>query len=415
MSASESKRDTVRRFVLLGTLYFAQGLPFGFFVQAVPILLRKAGYSLTAIGAAALLSLPWALKFVWAPVVDRYYSKRIGRRRTWILAMQLTATLVLTAIALAPGSDDLAVLMVAMAVLNLVAATQDIATDGLAVELLPPEERGFANGLQVASYRVGMVVGGGVLFGVYTSLGHHNMFGVMAALTALASVPVLLSREPPTVAHTTSPTTGASPADLVRGARHFLALPGVWPVLAMIALYKFGEASAQSLLPTFLHDAKISDGDIALIRGTVGFLAGMGGAIVGGILVTRLGRKRALIVFGFGQVFAVSGYAYLAFGSPALVELFVWAGVEHFASGMATAALFTSMMDWSRPVSSGTDYTVMASTVVIATGSAGLLGGVSADVLGYGWHFVLAASVCVIATLGVTRLFPREFPRTEGQ
>jgi PAT family beta-lactamase induction signal transducer AmpG len=399
---AEMKRDTVRRFVLLGTLYFAQGLPFGFFVQAVPILLRKQGYSLTAIGGAALLTLPWALKFVWAPVVDRYYSKRIGRRRTWILAMQLAATLVLGAIALVPGSDDLAVLMVAMAVLNLVAATQDIATDGLAVELLPPEERGFANGLQVASYRVGMVVGGGVLFGVYVSLGHHNMFGVMAALTALASVPVLLAREPDTVT-----VVRRSPS---RTARHFLSLPGVWPVLAMIALYKFGEASAQSLLPTFLHDAKVSDEDIALIRGTVGFLAGMGGALVGGTLVTRLGRKRALIAFGFGQVFAVSGYAYLAFGSPVLVELFVWAGVEHFASGMATAALFTSMMDWSRPASSGTDYTVMASSVVIATGSASLLGGMSADALGYGWHFVVAASVCVIATLAVTRLFPAAFP-----
>ena len=109
------KRHSARRFVLLGTLYFAQGLPFGFFVQAVPILLRKAGYSLTAIGGAALLTLPWALKFLWAPIVDRYYSKRLGRRRTWILAMQLAATAVLSAIAVVPGSDDLAVLMAAMA------------------------------------------------------------------------------------------------------------------------------------------------------------------------------------------------------------------------------------------------------------------------------------------------------------
>jgi PAT family beta-lactamase induction signal transducer AmpG len=427
-----TNRDSLRRYVLLGTLYFAQGLPFGFFVQAVPILLRKQGYSLTAIGSTALLTLPWALKFVWAPVVDRYYSKRIGRRRTWILSMQLAATLVLGAIALAPGSDDLSVLMAAMAVLNLIAATQDIATDGLAVELLPPEERGFANGLQVAGYRVGMIVGGGVLFGVYVSLGHHNMFGVMAALTALASVPVLLSREPATVARSAASRdsvaastageavpalegapTAPSAAEQLRVARHFLGLRGVWPVLAMIALYKFGEASAQSLLPTFLHDAKISDQTIAVIRGTVGFLAGMGGALVGGLLVTRLGRKHALVAFGCGQVFAVSGYSYLAFTSPSLVELYVWAGVEHFASGMATAALFTSMMDWSRPASSGTDYTVMASTVVISTGLAAVLGGASADALGYGWHFVVAASVCAIATFAVTRLYPSTFPREE--
>lgn len=404
-------RDSLRRYVLLGTLYFAQGLPFGFFVQAVPILLRKAGYSLTAIGTAALLTLPWALKFLWAPLVDRYYSRRLGRRRTWILAMQLAATLVLLAIALAPGSQDLAVLMAAMAVLNLVAATQDIATDGLAVELLPPEDRGFANGLQVAGYRVGMIVGGGVLFGVYVSLGHHGMFAVMAALTALASLPVLLSPEPATLA----PIPAETPAATAASARHFLTLAGVWPLLGMIALYKLGEASAQSLLPTFLHDAHVSDEAIAVIRGTVGFVAGMAGALAGGLLVTRLGRKRALVAFGLGQVVAVVGYAYLAFARPSYAELAVWAGVEHFASGMATAALFTSMMDWSRPAASGTDYTVMASTVVIATGVASVVGGVSADALGYGWHFVLAAGVCALASLAVVGLFPTQFPPSEPE
>ena len=407
-------RSSLRRFVLLGTLYFAQGLPFGFFVQAVPILLRAQGYSLTAIGSTALLTLPWALKFIWAPLVDRHYSRRLGRRRTWILAMQLAATGILAGIALAPGSDELSVMMAAMAVLNLVAATQDIATDGLAVELLPAEDRGFANGLQVAGYRAGMIVGGGVLFGVYASFGHHRMFGVMAALTALASLPVLLWREPSTTSAREA-TDSSTARERLAAARHFLQLRGVWPVLAMIALYKFGEASAQSLLPTFLHDAEIGDQAIAMIRGTVGFLAGMGGALAGGVLVTRLGRARSLIAFGLGQVVAVGGYAYLAFTSPSLAELYVWAGVEHFASGMATAALFTSMMDWSRPASSGTDYTVMASTVVIATGLASILGGVSADRLGYGWHFVVAASVCALATLAVTRLYPAAFPPEEDR
>ena len=146
---------TVGRFTLLGTLYFAQGLPFGFFVQALPVLLRAAGVSLSAIGFSGLLVLPWALKFLWAPVIDRRWWPRLGRRRSWILAMQLAGTVVLAAIAVVPGADALPALMTAMFVLNLIAATQDIATDGLAVELLPPGERGFANGLQVAGYRVG--------------------------------------------------------------------------------------------------------------------------------------------------------------------------------------------------------------------------------------------------------------------
>src|SRR5689334_18065525 len=95
-------RTTVGRFTLLGTLYFAQGLPFGFFVQAIPVILRKAGVSLSAIGFVSLLTLPWALKFLWAPYLDRAYLPSVGRRRTWILAMQIAGMFVLAGVALIP-------------------------------------------------------------------------------------------------------------------------------------------------------------------------------------------------------------------------------------------------------------------------------------------------------------------------
>jgi RhtX/FptX family siderophore transporter len=417
-SSSSTRADvrdgTAARFTLLGALYFAQGLPFGFFVQALPVLLRKSGVSLSTIGFTSLLTLPWALKFLWAPVVDTRWWPRLGRRRSWILAMQVAAVLVLTVIAATPGSDRLALLMIAMFVLNSIAATQDIATDGLAVELLPPAERGLANGLQVAGYRVGMIVGGGVLLGIYDQLGHHGLFAIMAGLTAVSTVPVLMMREPPTVpSSSTAPATAtATPAGAPREP-HFLQLPGAWRIIALVVVYKFGEASAQGMLRPFLVDRGLGLAQIAWIIGTVGFVAGMLGALVGGALVGVFGRLRALIAFGVGQVISVLGYAYLAFGSPTHRELYVWAGVEHFASGMATAALFTAMMDWSRPSSSGTDYTVQASAVVIATGIASTLAGASADTFGYGGHFLLTAALCVIAVIVVWRLFPRStFPRS---
>jgi MFS family permease len=400
-AAPEYRGGMLARFTLLGALYFAQGLPFGFFVQALPVLLRKSGVSLSTIGFTSLLTLPWALKFLWAPVVDTRWWPRVGRRRSWILAMQVAAVLVLTVIAATPGSDRLALLMIAMFVLNSIAATQDIATDGLAVELLPPSERGFANGLQVAGYRVGMIVGGGVLLGIYDELGHHGLFAIMAVLTAFSTLPVLLMREPPTV-----PSISTKPHDV-----HFLQLSGAWRIIALVVVYKFGEASAQGMLRPFLVDRGRGLPQIAWVIGTVGFVAGMLGALVGGALVGMIGRRRALVAFGFGQVVSVLGYAYLAFGAPTHRDLYCWAGVEHFASGMATAALFTAMMDWSRPSSSGTDYTVQASAVVIATGIASTFAGASADLVGYGGHFLVAAMLCLVAVIVVWRLFPRSaFP-----
>jgi len=387
---------SVRRFTLLGSLYFAQGLPFGFFVQAIPVILRSRGYSLGEIGLASLLTLPWALKFLWAPIVDRRWWPHIGRRRSWILAMQLAGVVVLAGLAATPAADSIGVLMTAMIVLNLIAATQDIATDGMAVDILPPAERGFANGLQVAGYRVGMIVGGGVLLGLHDHLGNRGTFAAMAALTALSSVPVLSVRE-------AAPALPAATARLP----HFLHRPGAWRLVALIVVYKLGEAFASGMLRPFLVDAHLSLSDVGWLLGTVGFVAGMFGALAGGAAITRFGRRRTLIVFGIGQIVAVAGYAYLALGEPSVTMLAVWCGVEHFASGMATAALFTCMMDWSRAETGGTDYTVQASAVVIATSLASTISGFSAAALGYAGHFAVAAALCAAAVVVVAALFPR--------
>jgi len=387
---------SVRRFTLLGSLYFAQGLPFGFFVQAIPVILRSQGYSLGEIGLASLLTLPWALKFLWAPIVDRRWWPHIGRRRSWILAMQLAGVVVLAGLATTPSADSIGVLMTAMIVLNLIAATQDIATDGMAVDILPPAERGFANGLQVAGYRVGMIVGGGVLLGLHDHLGNRGTFAAMAALTALSSVPVLTVRE-------AAPALPAATSRLP----HFLHRPGAWRLVALIVVYKLGEAFASGMLRPFLVDAHLSLSDVGWLLGTVGFVAGMFGALAGGAAITRFGRRRTLIAFGIGQIVAVAGYAYLALGEPSVTMLAVWCGVEHFASGTATAALFTCMMDWSRAETGGTDYTVQASAVVIATGLASTVSGFSAAALGYAGHFAVAAALCAAAVVVVAAVFPR--------
>ncbi|HEY4178492.1 MAG TPA: MFS transporter [Kofleriaceae bacterium] len=391
------QRGTVGRFTLLGALYFAQGLPFGFFGRYLPLVLRSAGWSLSKIGVATLLAVPWALKFLWAPTVDRRYSARLGRRRTWILAMQAAGIVALGAIALIPGTEAIPALLASMLVLNFIAATQDIATDGLAVDLLPPEERGFANGLQVGGYRLGMIVGGGVLLIFHEDLGHRGVFGTMCLLTALTSLPVLFAKEPP--------PREATPEAVA--AVHWLKLPGAWQLLALVVTYKFGEEFGKSMITLFLKDGGLGEKEIGSMIGVAGSVAGLAGALVGGALVGKLGRKRSLVLFGIGQMVTVAGYMYLALTKPSMTELYGWTGVEHFASGCATVALFTSMMDWCRPEHGGADYSVQASAQVIAIGVAPLISGVSAQVLGYAGHFALSVVLCAAAVVAVYKLYPR--------
>jgi len=381
---------------LLGSLYFSQGLPFGFFTQALPVLLRKQGWALSEIGLSSLLALPWALKFLWAPLVDRHALPGTGRRKSWIVPLQLLAAAVLLALAIA-GTVRLPVLMMAVLLLNLVAATQDIATDGLAVDLVPPAQRGLINGLQVAGFRVGMIAGGGLLLAFHEQLGARLTFLAMAALTALATLPVAGAREPRAVA---APTAHA--------LRHFLRRPGAGRLLALVVAYKAGDAFATGMLRPFLTDAGLSLAELGWLLGTVGFVAGLVGALGGGALVNRLGRRRALLLFGAFQAATVAGYAALALGHPGRAVLYLVCGAEHLAGGMATAALFTCMMDWCRAESGATDYTVQASAVVIATGVAATLAGFSAQALGYGAHFALAALLALAALAVVRRCFPEK-------
>jgi len=211
---------TAQKVGLLGSLYFAQGLPFGFFTQALPVLMRRQGYSLRGIGLSSLLAAPWALKFLWAPLVDAHGSPVIGRRRSWIVPLQLLATTALAATSAAPPCR-MPLLLAAVLVINLLCATQDIATDGLAVDILSPGEWGLANGLQVAGYRVGMIIGGGALLAALGLLGWRGTCLVMAAALALSTVPILGFHERLTVR--------CGPPH-----RHtFIHRPGAWRILAL--------------------------------------------------------------------------------------------------------------------------------------------------------------------------------------
>jgi MFS transporter, PAT family, beta-lactamase induction signal transducer AmpG len=384
-----------RLFTLLGALYFAQGLPFGFFTQALPVMLRKAGVSLEHIGLSSLLALPWALKFLAAPMLDRAPS-----RRRWLLALQ-GASAALLLVAATFELMWVAPILVVVFLVNLVAATQDIATDALAVDSLEPSQRGFANGLQVGAYRVGMIVGGGALLVAFDVIGWSGVFLVMAALTLLTTVPVVRWAE-------VRVPTSESPS-----LAGFFRRTDAAPLLGLLFVFKFGEAFGVAMLKPALVDFGASLSEVGVLVGTFGFIAGLLGAVVGGLSVNRLGRQRALVGFGLLQAVAVLGYSTLATDSTWATRASLIA-FEHFAGGLATAALFTCIMDWCRPGHAATDATVQASTVVIATLLASAVSGFSAERLGHHAHFLVAALLAAFAVVAAGllhgRIHHREVP-----
>ena len=383
--------SSLRKFALLASLYFSQGLPYGFFSSALPTLLREQGVSLGSIGLANLLALPWALKFFWAPMVDRFGSSRFGVRRSWILPLQLLAILTLVGLGSLDPTSGLGLILACVLLTNLIAATQDIATDGLAVELLKPQERGLGNSIQVGGYRVGMIVGGGVLLVIIGAVGWTPSFLALAAVLAAASVPILLYREP---AAPTAPVR--QPAGRILSEA--LSRPGIGLWLVLLVVYKSGDAIASGMINPFLVDSGLTSQQVGWLS-TVGSVASVVGAFLGGWGITRLSRRRGLLIFGILQAVAVSGYVLAAQGMTGFPFLTFLSIAEHGTGTMATVALFTMMMDVCRPGLGGTDYTLQACVVVVAQFGARSVSGYSASWLSHLGNFTLSAGLSLFGAL----------------
>lgn len=381
---------------LLSSLYAAQGLPFGFFTLALPVLMREAGWSLTAIGLLQLLALPWLLKFLWAPWVDHH-----GARRTWLLGLQGCSVVAALTLALLDLGSESRGLLLAVLVFNLLAATQDIVTDGLAVRVLAARERGLANAIQVGAYRLGMILGGGGLLWLWARTNGSTVFAVMAGLLALSTWPVWQMRElPPGAAHDAmAPRPRPSAGQLALGWWHRALAPGMLTFAALVFCFRFGDQMVSSLITPFVSDQGASKETIALMKGAVGSGASLLGALLGGALMVRVNRRTAMLSTGLGQALTFALYiaAALSWGG---MPLLWWATVAEGVVGtMATVALFALMMDASDPDHAGTDFTLLASVVVGVGSLGGIAGGVVGDAWGYVWAFgigtVLSALGCV--------------------
>lgn len=386
------------KILLLGSLYLAQGLPYGFFTQALPVLLRDAGYSLKAISATSLLFLPWALKFLWAPFVDHR-----GTRKAWLLPLQVAGVAGALLLSRIDVGEGLVVLLTAAFIFNLIAACQDIATDGLAVRILDSRERGLANGLQVGAYRIGMILGGGLLLWVFAKSGWVTMFTCMAVMLAVTVIPVLTLREPPRM----EPRSDASAAQLAVGWVRRLRIPGMLAFIGLICFYKFGDSMVASLVGPFMRDSGLSKETIAIMKGTVGSIASLAGAGIGGWFAFRAGRRNALLTCGLLQTMSLLLYLAAAFGIGGTAMFWAATIAEHLFGSMATVALFTLMMDASDPEHAGTDYTLLACAIVVAMGLANFTGAAIGDAVGYGPTFVAGFVLSAIGCLFLVRSVDR--------
>lgn len=411
---------------LLASLYTAQGLPYGFFTLAVPVILREAGWSLTAINLLQLLGLPWVLKFLWAPWLDQALPHAHARRRCllWLQGLSAGVAVVAALVCLAWPAQGVVLmpwlplmgLFGLVLAFNLLAATQDIVTDGLAVRELTARERGWANGLQVGAYRLGMVLGGGGLLALFSYTGWSWMLTVLAVLLALLAVPIWWWRAeqvPARALPDVNPGDRAVahpplPLHQHRALRDWLFAwwqraqqPGMRTALVLIICYRFGDQMVSSLITPFLADQVADKATVALLKGTVGSATSLAGALLGGWWLMQVRRRTALLWAGWAQAASFLLYLVAALGHGGMPLLWVATVLEGLLGTLATVALFAWMMDAADPAHAGSDYTLMASMVVMVGSVAGLAGGLLGDAFGYALPFALGTLLSALGAWGV--------------
>lgn len=392
---SQASSGRFSRLLLLALLYVAQALPLGFFVIAMPAILRERGVSLEQIGVLGALAMPFLLKFLWAPFVDRF-----GRYRTWLIWLQVSAVLTVAAIALLDPVADWQALLGLGALFMLLAATQDVATDGLAVRLLwregeGREDRGLGNAIQVGGYYLGQILGGGLVLILVGRFGWGAALGVMALLLALPLPLVATLREP------------AARAPEARSAIGFPTLaaffrrPGIGSFVMVLLVWRLGETLTQWMVNPMLVDRGFSLERIGVLLGMLGSAGSLAGAFFGARLIARLGRHRALAATGSLLAPAMAAYLLPALGHGGLPWLYAVVVASAFAGGASTAALYTAAMDASAYDTAGTDFTIQQSLAAVGPMIAAGVSGLSAGFFGYPGHFALAAGLQLVVVAGL--------------
>jgi predicted MFS family arabinose efflux permease len=292
-------------------------------------------------------------------------------------------------------------LMAMVLVVNFLNASQDIPTDGLAVDILPAEERGRGNGIQVGGYRLGMLVGGAATLWVIDAFGWQTGLLATAFVAALCVVPIIFMKEPESLGIERKIGLGSGLGSMWK----FLSNRAVLRFIGLIAAFKLGDALANGMIKPMLIDLGLSLGDIGRISGGIGFSAALAGTVAGAFLADRLTRNRALMVTAIFQAIGALIYVGVLGGEVNLTFIAIAIGVENFLGSVATVVLFACMMDWSDSDNSGMNYTVLASAVVAVQGVGSILSGFSASGLGYTMHHVVAGVIALVGGLLAAKMY----------
>jgi len=394
-----------RRMLLCVFTGFSSGLPLYTLYQLIPAWLRESGVDLATIGLFSMVAFPYTWKFAWSPLMDRYSPPWLGRRRGWLLPVQLALFVAMAAFGAFDPTQNIRAIAAVVAICAFFGASQDIVIDAWRREILPDAELGFGNSVFVNAYRVASLVPGSLALILADRLPWSTVHLVVASFMGVGILTTLFMDEP---------AVDAPPPKSLRDAvvepfREFFARSGVGravEILAFMLLYKLGDSMATALSTPFYLDLGFTMTQIGTVAKFATLGASITGGLVGGALMVKWGINRSLWIFGVLQMSSILGFAALSEIGAVPAALGAVVVLEYLGVGSATAAFVAFIARTCDKQFTATQFALFTSLVGVPRTFANAGTGFLIEAMGYTPFFLLCCAISVPGMLLLARVAP---------
>jgi len=382
----KTMKSRFQSFLLVVIFYFFSGLPLGYFYTFLPVQLRAQGVELSTIGLISLAGLSWSLKPLWAPFIDRLLSRTLWMA---IFALLLGVSFLILSL----STLEFSIFLIFLLFLTFFSSSFDTALDGWFIEAIPEGLQGQANGLRISSYRVALIVSGGLATALSQFI-YPNYIPALFGILFLALSPIPVKFASTTLAIKEKGKIGLSM--FIDPFKEFLSRKSGLLILLFVFTYKSGDALLGGMVYPFWVDRGFERAEIGLFAGTLGTILTIAGALVGGMITARVGLKKALFSLGLLQAFSNLGYTASALPNLPKETVYLASIIESFTGGLGTSAFITFLTSLCRKEVASSQYAILSMLFSLSTTLSRSLSGFLAEALGYAGFFLLSFFIALI-------------------
>ncbi|MDH6063989.1 AmpG family muropeptide MFS transporter [Umezakia ovalisporum] len=343
---------------------FSSGLPLFLTSRTLQAWMTVEQVDLTAIGLLSLVSLPYSLKFIWSPLLDRFTVPILGRRRGWLLTLQIGLLIAIALMACQQPKQALQLLAINAVAIAFLSASQDIAADAYRTDVLEKLELGAGAAVFVLGYRIALLFTGSLALILADYLPWPSVYILMSLGMVIGILGTLFAPEPKEA----SPPESLAAAVILPFGEFFQrqgVIQGIF-ILVFIVLYKLGDAFVNNMSTPFLLQTGFSQTDIGTIQGGMGLIATIVGTLSGGVILSKIGVNRSLWLFGALQAVSNLAYYVLANVGQNYQALVITINIENFCGGLGTAAFLAFLMNMCNQRFSATQYALLSSFMAVS-------------------------------------------------